>query len=211
MTGAQRSRSADPRPARTRKLLIEAAQQLLAEQSLDALTIDDIVTAAQVGRGSFYNHFQDKEALGAEIAFGIRDHLDAEIHRINIGIDDPAERLMRAFFASVSYARSFPQNAQIIVNLQLTSTDPQAPINAKMVADLKLGLASGAFDVPSLDIGVSVVVALISIGIRHVLEGMAEDGCYLTELAARMVMALGVERQRAIELVGRIGATFPGL
>ncbi len=204
MTRAIRSRSADPRPARTRKVLIEAAQQLLAVHSLDALTIDEIVTAAHVGRGSFYNHFKDKDALGAEIAFAIRDHLDAEIQRINMGIVDPAERLMRAFFASVSYARSFPQNARIIVNLQLTSTDPRAPINAKMVEDLKLGVASGAFNVPSLDIGVSVVVALISIGIRHVLEVTAEDGSYLTELAARMVIALGVDRHRATELVGRI-------
>lgn len=68
--------TATPRPdrrrQRTRAALLEAGRRLFAARSVEAVTIDDIVAAADVAKGSFYNHFTDREALAREVAAEIR-------------------------------------------------------------------------------------------------------------------------------------------
>ena len=46
---------------KTNKRLVNAALSVMAEKGLDAATINDITEAADVGFGSFYNHFSSKE------------------------------------------------------------------------------------------------------------------------------------------------------
>jgi AcrR family transcriptional regulator len=178
------------------------------DRSLDGLTIDEIVNAADVGRGSFYNHFADKEMLGAAIVERIRDHIDQEIGTINEGIINPAERVMGALFASVQFTIAHPERARVVVNLELTSTNPNSPINAKLVDDLERGLANGTFSIRAIDVGVSIVVGLISVAMRHVLEGWVKDSPYWTELAARMAVALGVASDEASRLAHQIARRF---
>jgi AcrR family transcriptional regulator len=69
-----------PQPSRherrrrqTRKQLIEAAVQLVLEKGYAAVTIQDITDRADLGRGTFYIHFKDKEeAVWSAIEDGLR-------------------------------------------------------------------------------------------------------------------------------------------
>ena len=67
----------DRRRARTRAALLQAGQTLFAAQSVDAVSIDDIVLTADVAKGSFYNHFPDQEGLAREIAVAVRAEAEA--------------------------------------------------------------------------------------------------------------------------------------
>ncbi|MGZ5311085.1 MAG: helix-turn-helix domain-containing protein, partial [Solirubrobacterales bacterium] len=49
------------RRERTRGRLLEAARDLFAEQGVEATTIAAIAERADVGFGSFYNHFESKD------------------------------------------------------------------------------------------------------------------------------------------------------
>src|SRR6266478_849318 len=51
------------RRERTRQELLAAATRVLAEKGLDRTKVTDIAAAADVGVGTFYLHFADKEAL----------------------------------------------------------------------------------------------------------------------------------------------------
>ena len=53
----------DRRVRRTRARLQRALIDLIGERPYDAITIQEIVDRADVGRTTFYDHFQDKEAL----------------------------------------------------------------------------------------------------------------------------------------------------
>ena len=53
----------DPRVKRTRQLLTQAFMDLLAEKSLQSITVQDITGRAAVNRATFYAHFEDKYAL----------------------------------------------------------------------------------------------------------------------------------------------------
>ena len=49
------------RRLRTRNLLIQTALQLVLEKGFEAISIQDITDRADLGRGTFYIHFKDKE------------------------------------------------------------------------------------------------------------------------------------------------------
>jgi AcrR family transcriptional regulator len=53
----------DRRVQKTRKLLQDALTELVAEQGYESVTIQEILDKANVGRSTFYAHFQDKEQL----------------------------------------------------------------------------------------------------------------------------------------------------
>lgn len=55
--------SPDRRVQRTRKLLQDALRQLFHEKGYDAITVQDILDRANVGRATFYAHYQNKEDL----------------------------------------------------------------------------------------------------------------------------------------------------
>jgi len=60
---SSKSKKEDPRITRTRGLILESFQPLLAEKGFDALTVQDLTDKAQINRATFYAHFQDKYAL----------------------------------------------------------------------------------------------------------------------------------------------------
>jgi AcrR family transcriptional regulator len=53
----------DRRVTRTRELLERALVELIGERGYDAITIQDIVDRANVGRTTFYVHYRSKEKL----------------------------------------------------------------------------------------------------------------------------------------------------
>jgi AcrR family transcriptional regulator len=60
----------DRRVQKTCQLLQEALITLILEKGYDAVTVQDILDKANVGRSTFYAHYQDKEAL-------LASHLEA--------------------------------------------------------------------------------------------------------------------------------------
>jgi AcrR family transcriptional regulator len=53
----------DRRVQRTRTMLYDALLDLIIEKGYEAITIQDIIDRANVGRSTFYAHFLDKEQL----------------------------------------------------------------------------------------------------------------------------------------------------
>jgi AcrR family transcriptional regulator len=53
----------DRRIQRTRQLLLDSLIQLILEKGYETITVQDIIDRANVGRSTFYAHFQDKEDL----------------------------------------------------------------------------------------------------------------------------------------------------
>ena len=60
--------------------LINAARQLFSEKGLDLTTIDDITSRADVGKGTFYYHFENKADLIKELMTQVMDELSSSIN-----------------------------------------------------------------------------------------------------------------------------------
>lgn len=53
--------------ARNRERIVEAAGHLFRERGVDAVGVAEVMSAAGFTHGGFYNHFESKEALAAEV------------------------------------------------------------------------------------------------------------------------------------------------
>lgn len=89
-----------PKP-NVRDQLITASLATLHRKGFNATSVQDITDAAGVPKGSFYNHFASKEALGVEV---VRLYSEGAA-QLDASVDDPAlpalERVRRSFAAKV--------------------------------------------------------------------------------------------------------------
>jgi len=63
------------RVVRTRRRLKEAALDIFSEKSVDATTVEEITEKADVGKGTLYQHFEDKEEIVVTLVEEAVEHL----------------------------------------------------------------------------------------------------------------------------------------
>ena len=73
-TGTQTPRRRDRRVEKTRDAIQGAFQELLLERSYASITVQDILDRANVGRSTFYSHFEGKDDLLRRLVDSICDH-----------------------------------------------------------------------------------------------------------------------------------------
>src|SRR5512138_787509 len=71
----------DPRVKRTRSLILQAFNDLLAEKSFDSISVQDVTEKAQINRATFYkHHFIDKyDLLDHWVQQQFRQELEARV------------------------------------------------------------------------------------------------------------------------------------
>jgi len=69
------------RRLQTRKLLIQTTLQLVLKKGYDAISIQDITDQADLGRGTFYIHFKDKEEVVWTAFRDLFQELEQEAHK----------------------------------------------------------------------------------------------------------------------------------
>jgi AcrR family transcriptional regulator len=79
-------RAGVPKAERRQQILV-AAREVFAKRGYAPATVDDIVVAAGVARGTFYLYFEDKRAVFTELIDGFAEQITAAILRIVT--DDP--------------------------------------------------------------------------------------------------------------------------
>lgn len=156
------------RTERTREALLEAGRRLFCERPVDAVAIDEIVQVAEVSKGSFYNHFADREALARAIADEIRDRIERRVDLTNAGISDPAFRLIRGVCVYLRSGVDDPVRTGVWVRMHGGHMPVDAPLNRGLVDDLRLGLSSGRFQMPGLEAGLLFVAGTTQAALARV-------------------------------------------
>ena len=94
---ARRAEIGREKRARTRAQIVEAGATLMAERPFEALTVDAVVDAAGVAKGTFYYHFQSLEELAAAVGEKLGESFDELLAPARLGLRDPIARLSFAF------------------------------------------------------------------------------------------------------------------
>ncbi len=86
----------DRRITRSKAALRQALIELLEEAGLEAITVNDLCARAGLTRGTFYNHYTDKDALLASFEDEVLDGLAAfERHMGEVGIGSVVSHIAR--------------------------------------------------------------------------------------------------------------------
>ena len=187
----------------TRGRLVAAAEQLVAQRGLDAISIDEITEAADVAKGTFYTHFLDKSELAAAIADSIRIDLEQKVMMLNEGISDAAVRMANGLSTFFIFAIHQPVRARALIRLNPGLVDPDLPINAGIRSDVSLGAETKRFWVSSVD---AAVVALLGISVAIVMRltdpvhQVPEPYVFSSQSLATALVALGLKQSEALSM-----------
>lgn len=99
------------RKQQTRRALLDAAMELFADRGLYATRLEDITEKADLGKGAFYNYFESKDALIAEL-------ISEGVQRVSSNletIDRSRSFKDRVAFVAQEHERFFDEHPEQIV------------------------------------------------------------------------------------------------
>jgi len=185
------------RKARTRQKLLDAARTLFSQGPLEETSIVEITDAADVGLGTFYNHFESKaellKALADEYLIDYAQGLDQLIAEVS----DPAV----IFCLSYRYTiRTAADPAAWGIVTQMPQSYVRSHIEARSHADIEMGASTGRFTLKNVD----EFVRFLSYSIIGVMGGLADESLSL-ELAESFcgyyLQQLGIDTAEAESLL----------
>jgi len=152
------------RKQRTRAALIRAARRLIAEGKVN-VPILEITQAADVGMGSFYNHFDSKEQLFEAAVADVLDAHGAMLDRLTESIDDPAETFATSFRLTGRLFRRRPQESEILLANGPALLSSDRGLAPRALRDIKAGVDAGRFTVDDPELALAMAGgALLGLG-----------------------------------------------
>ena len=195
---ARRAEIGREKRARTRAQIVEAGAMLLAERPLEGLTVDAVVDAAGVAKGTFYYHFQSMEELAAAVGEKLGESFDALLGPARLSLSDPIARLSFAFTQFLEKAIADPVWARLVVQSAQASTEFARSVRAHLTTDLSEARAQGRLTVQDVELAADIVVGIWLQVTRGTLQRRAAP-----DLAARaldaVLRALGTSPSRERE------------
>jgi AcrR family transcriptional regulator len=203
-TSPQGPAPAEDRQARrkreTREKLINGAQRAMGQKGIEDTTIQEITDAADVGFGSFYNHFESKEAIVEAITreriepFGVA--IDA------IALDDVAEVVSAKIRHTLRKAMTDPVWGQFVFFSGIEVRSTYLGLVRRLTRDIEAGVKAGRFDVVDFEFTVVAIGgAMIAVARAWFLE---ETRAGAPEQATAVILhLLGLSHEEAREVATR--------
>jgi AcrR family transcriptional regulator len=191
----------DRRKARTRQALIDAAVRLIAEGRGERASIQEITETADIGFGSFYNHFASKEQLFAVASEQVLERWAQMIDAACAGLDDPAQVFAVSLRISGRLAWTHPEIAGFITGTGLQLLKAPSGLAPRALRDIRAGQAAGRFTVPDAEVALSAVAGGL-LGLLQAHERQPEHihESSVDELAEACLRLLGVRTTEARRL-----------
>ena len=194
----------DRRKARTRQALVDAAVRLIAEGRGERASIQEITEAADIGFGSFYNHFDSKDELFRTASEEVLERWGQMIDRACAEIEDPAEVFATSLRISGRLGWTHPDLAGFITGAGLELLNSPGGLAPRALRDIENGQAAGRFTVPHAQIALSTVAGGL-LGLLRVHQQRPEevDEAAVDQLAEAILRMLGVPAREAKRIAAR--------
>jgi AcrR family transcriptional regulator len=212
------------RKRETRAKLLEAALVLMAEKGMEGVAINEITEAADVGFGSFYNHFESKEAIYAALTAWVFEAFADSLDKLVSHLEDPAEVLAACTRHTLLRARREPVWGRFLLREGFATMAGRQGLGQRLWRDVQKGVASSRFlpEDPSMCFiaaGGTVMASLATeLGWdelqRHEAGNTPLQGLCREDIPERAAMAvlriLGLDRAEAADIASRPLPCEPG-
>jgi AcrR family transcriptional regulator len=194
-----RTRVAAERRERMRRRLFGSALQLVAKQGPAATSIDQVIQAAEVSRGTFYKYFESPEALFDELSLELANEMirmaEPEVARI----EDPAQRVATGMRLVIQMAISSKEVAGFLVRLGWPDVSGRPVLVEFVQRDLEEGMRKGRFSQMPVRLAVNIV-SMTVIGAVHLMLAPRQPRDLAAQAVASALRALGMSQKEATRL-----------
>ena len=208
---AEQPNRLERRKARTRAALVRAAQAFIAAGRLNA-PILELTQAADVGMGSFYNHFQSKEEL---FHAAVEDALDAHgavLDQLTAGLDDPAEVFAQSFRLTGRLHRRDPELSKVLLNYGLALAGSAKGLAPRARRDIEAAVRAGRFSVRDPELALTIVAgAALCLGQLLHEHPDRDDAAATDQVTEDLLRMLGVPADEAHEICRRLLPDLDGV
>ena len=196
-------RRGERRKLETHRRLIEAARRVMADKGVDATTINDITEAADVGQGSFYNHFDSKDGIVAGVIEAIALETKESLERTTQpapGVEyDQAQLLAARCRLMLRRGLSDPVTGWFIVRIGYTRPDLIRVLIDGLRQQIERGVKSGRFAVREIQIACQAVTGA-TLAIMHAQLTGRKSAQAESVLAETILRILGLPLEEAARI-----------
>jgi AcrR family transcriptional regulator len=190
------------RRAETRAKLIAAARTTFARQGVDATRINEITDEADVGFGSFYNHFESKDAIVAAVVEDAATAAAEAIDAATRDVEDPAEVVAVAHRALIRQAREDQEFGWLLVRLEISHDMAFEALGPYAARDLRRGIKAGRFNVDDPAFALTAAGGALLAVVRAMLQGRTQADA-AERHAAYILRMFGLAPEDAAEVARR--------
>jgi len=193
---------------RTRAALIGAAQTFIAAGNFNVPVLE-ITQTADVGMGSFYNHFDSKDQLFQAAVNEVLDDIGALLDKLTAIDEDPAETFARSFRLVGRLFRQRPNMSRVLLNAAVELISADRGLAPRAMRDIAAAKRAGRFSVDDPVLALAVTGGAL-MGLGQLLNDQPErDDAEAADRVTRDVLImLGLSAEEAAEICRR---PLPGL
>ncbi|WP_174296665.1 TetR/AcrR family transcriptional regulator [Sphingomonas bacterium] len=144
-----------------RQRLLDAAYSAMGSKGFETSRIVDIIEAAGVGVGSFYNHFSGKENLARAVFLSRVDAFGKEMEAAVVSSSDSAASLCFVYRRLIDRAERDYAWAAFILQLEPLFRMFDRLMRPHARVGLQIGIDNGTFRIDDLEAGVTAVHAMM--------------------------------------------------
>lgn len=156
---------------RTRDRLIDAAKSLVEERSDEKISIQDITHRADVGLGTFYNYFDNKQAIYEAVLVQMRARFEEDLETLRANQSDPASLVANTLKFSFNEALDNEEWQNFIKKSGIEGEHLLLQDPDQCLADIESGARRGRFKIDDPEFVANLVTGLT----QHVTREIAAD------------------------------------
>ncbi|MET8872053.1 TetR/AcrR family transcriptional regulator [Nocardia sp. NPDC004278] len=190
----------DRRRERTRNALLGAARKFLSE-GRSAVSIQEITDAADVGFGSFYNHFSSKDELFDEAVRSVLQVYSEMRDDIVALYDDPAEVFAVSFRMTGRLQRQIPEGVRVILHSGMSVLLHDEGLAPRARRDIIAAQEAGRFEPMDPDMAIMAAGGAL-LGLLQLLDARpeADAGALTDEMTCHVLRMFGMNKRSAEKL-----------
>lgn len=193
----------DRRKMRTRAALVRAAQTLIVAGQTNVPVLE-ITQAADVGMGSFYNHFESKEELFRAAVDEALDAHGAMLDALTAPLADPAEVFAEAFRLTGRLHRRAPEISLVLIKSGTTLVSSDRGLAPRALRDIRAGIDAGRFTIRDPELALVVAAgAMLCLGQLLHDQPDRDDAEASDQLAEDLLRMFGIPSDEAREICTR--------
>ena len=179
--------------------MMVTALAVFAQKGPDGVVIDDFISACEVSRGTFYNHFKTTNELLLSLAAAMSDEVMQVVDPLVVqNFEDPVQRFTAGTRLYMQMALRYPLWATFIARVGTRTAARGQLIDICLTRDLSDAVKAKRLKLKNVPVGRDIVLGSIFYGIETMMTEFTHDH-HSEHMVEHVLIGLGVSPHQARE------------